>query len=205
PGTGHRSPVRCDEKHLQPHMYDRLFAGEGQRLYGHIRTRARDIPAIRLFGDRGRLDCALDRPTPPHGDTPDLGRDQIPAVQVRAVAMLLVGEGVRAPAAMGAGEAGLLPGCYPAEEGVRRRVQPRQHIVPHLAVAGRVLREGGAHPLQFALLLEAGGGAPLPAPPPGDALFEGDVVARATAPQDTLQRTLLGRRGTAWDGACPET
>src|SRR5262249_2898696 len=146
-------------------------------------------------GDRDGLDRALQRPTPPHGDPPDLVQHQETVVQVSAVAMLLVGEGVVAVPAMKAGEPRLFALGHAAEEGVIRLVQPRQHLLQHMAVEGGVLREGGAHLFAFALLLQTGGRAPLPAPPPGDALFEGDVVERATAPQDALQRTLLGRRG----------
>jgi len=106
-----------------------------------------------------------------------------------------VGEGARAPAALVAREAGLLPGCYPVKEGGIRPVQARQHIVQDLRVDGCVLREGGAHLLEFALLLQARGGAPLPAPPPRAALFEGGGVERATAPQGAVQRPLLRGRG----------
>src|SRR5262249_16455897 len=115
PWIGHSIPLSRDEKHLQPNVYARLFAGERQRLYGHIRTRERDIPPIRLFADRDRLEGALERPTPPHGDTPNLGKDQIPVVQVSAVAIPLVGEGVIPVAARVAGKPGLLAALHACE------------------------------------------------------------------------------------------
>src|SRR5262249_21233031 len=40
--------LRCDEEHLQPHVYARLTSRVGQRLSRHLGTREADIPAVRF-------------------------------------------------------------------------------------------------------------------------------------------------------------
>src|SRR5262249_25308861 len=54
-------------------------------------------PAVRLSGDGDRLDSARHRATPADRNPPHFGEGQAAAVQLGAVAVLLVGEGVRAP------------------------------------------------------------------------------------------------------------
>src|SRR5262249_84184 len=60
--------------------------------------------------------------------------------------------------------------------------------------------EGGAQVFQLRLLLEARGTHALPPAPPGDALFECDVVERAAAPHDRFH--LLGLGGCGHELVC---
>jgi len=77
---------------------------------------------------------------------------------------------------------------------LRGRVEPRQHLLQHVAMEGRVLRQLSAEVFQFRVLLRAMDRDSARSPP-GNALFQRRVVERATAPQDKLQRPLLlGRR-----------
>jgi hypothetical protein len=96
--------------------------------------------------------------------------------------------------ALVAREARLLAALHPAEERLIGPVQPRQHVLQHVAVDGGVLREFRPNGLQLGFLLVAGDGDAA-ALPGGDALLQGRVVERAAAPEHVLQRPLLGRRG----------
>src|SRR5262249_17028719 len=137
---------------------------------------------------------ALQGTRPAHRNVPALGQDQIPVIQARAVALLLVGEGVVTVPALETGKASFLPGGEAPEEGLIRLVQASQHILQDVAVDVRVFREGSAHLLQLGFLLEARRADALPAPPPRNALFERAVVERAAAPQDRFKLTLVGGR-----------
>src|SRR5690348_917250 len=184
-----------DQEHLQAQINARLLAGRRQGLGGHLHTGETDIPAVRFFGEGDGLDRAFHRPGPAYGDAPDLGQDQIAVIQPGAVVVLLAGAGVVAASALIARETGLLSRRYPLEECLIGSVQAGQHVLEDVRVDGRVLRERFADRLQFCLLLEAGGRDALPAAPPGDALLRRDVVERAAAPEDVLQRPFLLRCG----------
>src|SRR5262249_8909313 len=158
---------------------------------GDLGTGEGDVPAVGLAGDGHRLDGPHERAGPPHRDPSDFGQDQVAVVQVRAVALLLVGDRVGAVLALKAGKAGLLSTRRPAEEGVIGLVQPGQHILQHVAVDGAVLRERLAQLLQLGFLLVARGALALPAAPPGEALLQRAVVERAAAPQHLRQRLFL--------------
>jgi hypothetical protein len=86
---------------------------------------------------------------------------------------------------MKAGEAWFFTILDAAEEGLVRLVQAGQDILQHMAVDGGVFRELLTDRLQLGFLLipREGDVAALPG---GDALFQGGVVERATAPQDVL-------------------
>jgi hypothetical protein len=133
-------------------------------------------------------------PGPAHRDTPDLRQDQTAVLQTGTIALCFVGAAVPAGASLQACKARLLASGSPAEERLLRRVQPRQHILQHVAMESGVLGELGTNVLEIGVLLlpRDADVAPLPG---GDALVEGDVVERATAPQHPLQRTLLSGRG----------
>jgi hypothetical protein len=66
---------------------------------------------------------------PPHGHAADLGQDEEAIIAPRAVAILLVGEGMGAVAALKAREPRLFSIQEAAEEGVIGLVQPGQHIL----------------------------------------------------------------------------
>ena len=103
-----------------------------------------------------------------------------------------------AGAALQAWEARLLASGYPAEERVLRRVQPRQHILQHVAMQGGVVRELGTNGLELGFLLRARAA--------GQTWQRTQAVlrwSRATLERvrqrhtthDALQRTLLSGRG----------
>jgi hypothetical protein len=81
---------RRDAKDRQPDIDAGRFAGERQRRYRHVGTGARHLPAIRFFGERDSRAGADQRTTPPHGNAPELGEDQIAVIPLGAVAVLLV-------------------------------------------------------------------------------------------------------------------
>src|SRR5262249_6580706 len=104
-------------------------------------------------------------------------------------------------AAFIAREARLLSALNPAEEGLIRLVQSRQHVLQHMTMAGGVLPELGADRLQLRFLLESGDGDA--AALPGDnALLQGDVVETTAEQQDALQRSLLRRSRSSISSPC---
>src|SRR5262249_42635148 len=106
--------------------------------------------------------------------------------------ILRIGKGVRALAPLKPRNAGVLARRHAANEGLRGRVQPSEHVLEHLGLDGGIVREGGASLLEFRLLLRARDPAALAAAPPGEALLQGGGVEQATAPQYLLQRPFLG-------------
>jgi|GEM_PF-4413717 len=70
-----------------------------------------------------------------------------------------------------------------------------------MAVESFILGECGANRLELGFLLVTRDGD-MAALPSGDALLQGGVVQRATAPQRVRQRPLLGRRGTQFLFEC---
>src|SRR5262249_24382079 len=107
------------------------------------------------------------------------------------------GERGGARAALEAGTPGLRSRRHALEEGVLGAVQPRQPVLEHRTVEGGVLRERGTALLPLRFLLLAADAAPLPAPPPGQAVCQCRVVEQAAAPPHLLQRPLLAGR---WPG-----
>src|SRR5262245_4455438 len=193
-GIRDRLAIRRDEKYLQSHVDAGLASGEWQGLGGDLGTGAADVPAIRLARDGDRLDGALHRATPPHGDASDLRQHQTAVIQPGAVAVLLVGERVVALAPPEAREPRLLARLHPPEERLIGLVEACAHVLQHMAVDGRVLRHGLADGLDFCFLLVARE-RDVATCPGRDALFQGGVVKRAAAPQDALQLPLLGGGG----------
>src|SRR5215472_3106407 len=145
-------------------------------------TSNRPIPPIGFLGEGDRLDGALDRPGPAHGKAPDLGEHQSAVLQPGAVALLLVGKRVVTVLALEAGAARLLPMLDTAKERLIRRVQPRQHILQDMGVVRTVLWPLSAQCLELGFLLGAAH-REATLSPQRDALLQGGVVARATAPQ----------------------
>src|SRR5258708_34190421 len=83
---------------------------------------------------------------------------------------------------------------HAAGEGLIGLGQPGQHILQHVRVDGGVVGQVGAQVLELRFLLVAARGHAALAVE-GDALFQGGVVERATAPQDSSKRTFLVGRG----------
>jgi hypothetical protein len=143
----------------------------------HVGAGDADVPAVGL-ADRDRLRRALKGTRPPHHDAPDFGEDQVAVIELRTVADLLVGERVEAVAALEAREASLLTPLHAAEEGLVGLIQPRQHVLQHVAVDGGVLGERRPDVLEFRFLLVARDGH-VAALIGGNALFEGNIVELA--------------------------
>jgi hypothetical protein len=131
---------------------------------------------------------------PVDADVPKLGEHQHPVRQPRAVAILLETERMVAVLALEAREARFLAPFEPAEEGLIGLVEPREHILQHVAVDGGVLGKRGADILEFGVLREPRDGdrAALPG---GDTLLQRRVGERAAAHEDALKLPLLGGRG----------
>jgi hypothetical protein len=127
-------------------------------------------------------------------DTPELGQDERSIVEPRAVAILLETERMVAGAALKAREARFLAPRDAPEEGLIRLVEPREHVVQDMGVEGGVLGKLRTDGLELGFLREARNGD-MAAPPGSDTLLQGGVVELAAAPQDFLQRPLLGGRG----------
>ena len=174
--------VRRDEEHLQSDVDAGLFAGERQRLGGHLGTREADVPPIGLARDRDGLDPALHWAGPTHRDTANFRQDEVAVIEASAVAIFLVGEGVPAGAALEAREARLLASRHPPEERLIGPVEPGQHVLQDVAVEGGVLRHVRTDILQLGFLLVARD-RDVAALPGGDALLQGGVGERATAPE----------------------
>src|SRR5260221_6515800 len=115
--------VRRDEEYLQAHIDAGLLTRLRQWLDGHLVAGEVDVPAVRLIGDSDGLGCAFDGTGPADGDAPNLGEDQIAILEPRPVAILFVGEGVVAVAALKPWEARLFAIREPAEERLIGRVQ----------------------------------------------------------------------------------
>src|SRR5216683_3207165 len=191
--VGNLAPIRQGRERFQAEVNARLLASEGQRLDGHVRTRERDVPAVRFPADRDGLGCALNGTGPMDTDAPNLRQGEEAIIQPGAIAVLLEGEAVEAVAALEAWEAGLLAPLHAAEERLVGLVEAGEHILEDVGVDGRVFGERGAHGLQFSFLLKAGDGSVAPLPG-GDALLQRGVVEIAAPPEHVVQRPLLGRR-----------
>ena len=81
----------------------------GKRLRGHLGARAGAVPAIRLTRAGEGLGGAHTGTAPAHRTAAHLGQDHVPIIQVGAVAVLLIGEGMVAVASLEAREARFLP------------------------------------------------------------------------------------------------
>src|SRR5262249_874117 len=103
-------------------------------------------------------------------------------------------KGVVAPAALEPGKPRFLAVQETTEERLVGAVKPSEHVLEEMRMDGGILWEGGPQVLELGFLLETGGCSALPAPPPSEALLQRRVVKGAAAPQDLLQRPLLGRR-----------
>ncbi len=181
---------------LQAEIDPRLLGSRLQRVCRHLGTGDGDIPAVRLFRDSDGLGRALDGARPLYAEAPNLGEDERAVIQPCPVTVFFVGERAVAIAIapFEAREAGLLAALYPPEERLLGLVQPRQHVLQHMAVDRgvlRILRPDGLQ-LGFLLVAREGDTASLPG---GDALLQGRGVEGAAAPQDNLQCPLLGRSG----------
>src|SRR5262249_36561909 len=190
----HDLAVGGDEKDLQPDINARLSSGGWQGLGRYLRTGAADVPAVGLTREGDGLGRAPKGTGPAHHNAANLGQDQVPLLQLGAVAVLLIGERVVAMASLEAWEPRFLTSDNPTEEGLIRLVQAGQHSLQHVAMKGGVFGERGADVLQLCFLLEARGALALAASPPGDALFQRAVVECAAAPEHLVQRPLLGGR-----------
>src|SRR5262249_50465120 len=144
--------------------------------------------------NRDGLGRADERATPAHGHPPDFGEDEKAVVQPRTpmVSNLGIGEGVVSSAALKTRKARRLARLYPPEKGLIGALDAQQHVLQDLGVDLCILWAGRLQVGKFRLLLVVAGTRALPALPPGLALLQGAVVERPTAPQDRLQRLLLG-------------
>ena len=87
-------PVGEGGERFNPQVDAGLLSSWRQGSYWHINTGEADIPAIGFPAERDSLGRALQGARPAHGDAPNLGQDQEAIVERRAIAELLVGEGV---------------------------------------------------------------------------------------------------------------
>src|SRR5262249_20595829 len=117
PRVGDGVPVRREKKDREAHVdaVSRPLSGRG--AVGTRHTRERDRAPIRCFAERDGLAGALEGPTPPHGNAPDLAQDEGAVVETGAVALRLVGERVGAVLAVEAGKPRLLAVVDAAEAG----------------------------------------------------------------------------------------
>ncbi len=189
--VGDWAPIGERGKGLQAKINPCLLTSRRQGRARHVGTKDGDIPAVGLPRDRHRLGRALQRAGPMDADAPEFVQDQGAVIQPGAVATLLEREAVKAGASLEAWEAGFLAALYPAKERLVGLVEAGEHVLEDVAVDGSIVRERGAHGLQFGRLVEARDGdmAPLPR---GDALLQRGVVEIATAPEHCVQRLLLG-------------
>src|SRR5262249_10964778 len=162
-----------------------------------LRDRSRHTlePVYALPCDGSRCVRGAPAGVPWRADAPQDGDACYPSyAERRAAAILLEGEGMEAIAALEAREARPLAPVHPTEERLRGHIQSGQHVLQEVRVDGSILRQLGADGLQLRFLLKARD-RDVAALPGRDALFEGDVVKRATAHQCTLQFPLqLGSR-----------
>ena len=98
-------PIGRDEEDLQPKINARLVSGGRERLRGHVGAGEDGVPAVCFFGDRDGFGRAIQRATPTDARRPIFDEHEKTIIQSRAVAILLVGEGVIAIAALEAREA----------------------------------------------------------------------------------------------------
>src|SRR5262249_43826543 len=147
--------VRKRGERLNTEVYPGLLSSGRERLHWHIRAGEGRVPAVGLVRDRDRLGRAFDGSAPMDTDTPDLGQNEKAVVQPRAVAILLVGEGVVAVPALESWEARFLAPLDATDEGLMRLVQPREYVLQDVGVDGRVLQHRGADVFQFGFLLIA--------------------------------------------------
>src|SRR5262245_25713817 len=195
PGILHPLPRWRDEKYLQPPLSTRLLARRREGLGEPLRAGAGDVPAVGRLGDGAPLNGPHEQAAPAPRATAHLGEHQEARVHAGPVALRVGGERVGAGAALEAGQARLLPRHHAVEERRGGSVPAGQHVVPHLAVPGGIRREHLTDVRALGFLLLARDRAALPPSPPGTALLQRGMVARAAAPQDPLQRSLLGGRG----------
>jgi hypothetical protein len=187
----HSLPFCRHQKHLQPNVSTRLFAGMGQWLGRHMGTGEGPLPAIRLLAKGDGLGGALKPTMATNGNASNLRQAEHPAIQDRAVAILGIGEGVLAVSTLEARIARRLPSGDSAEARLIRLVHPAQNVLQDLGMHRALFRETGFEVRQLRGLLGVGGADALPTSPPRAALFQGTVVEHATAPYDRFQRVFL--------------
>jgi hypothetical protein len=88
---------------LDAKVYTGFLPGWWERHDWHIGAGDADIPAVRIFGNGDSLGRPRERATPPHGNSANLGENEKPIVQPRAILELRVGEAIVAVAPMDAG------------------------------------------------------------------------------------------------------
>src|SRR4029077_8688963 len=90
--------IREGGERLKAEVNPGYLSSRRQGLYRRLSARETDVPTVCFPADGDGLDRSLCRATPTDGDTPNLGEDQEPILQGRAVAILLVSERVVASA-----------------------------------------------------------------------------------------------------------
>jgi len=160
------------------------------------------LPASGLPTEGARLDGAHTGAGPAHGHAADLGAHPSAGVQVGAVALLLVGEGVGVLAspprdARGARRLAVSPVCTrrkTAWQVVSKRASTSCSTwLGRAAYAGNAARRSVSSASCWKRV--ARGPCPRRPAPPGDPLLPGGGGAHAAAPEHLLQRPLLrGRR-----------
>src|SRR5262249_9271185 len=171
-------------------LYAGFLAGRWQGVSRHLGTGDRDVPPIRLVCDSNGLWGTFQGAGPMDGNPLDLRQDQMPIIQGGPVAILFAGEAVPAVVPFEAWEARLLAPLHPTEEGVIGLVQPRQHILQHVAVDRGVRRELRADDRELGFLLVARD-RDVATLPGSDAVFQGDIVEGAAAPEYLVHHPLL--------------
>src|SRR5262245_2925886 len=138
-------PIRKRGERLDPKVYAGFLSGWGQGLTWRVSARETHVPAVRFFADRDGLGRALNWARPADGDAPDLRQNQKPVVQCRAVAELLVGNGVPAVARLIAWEARFLACFHPAKECLIGLIKTRWRVLQDVAMDSRIRRKRRAN------------------------------------------------------------
>src|SRR6516162_2999985 len=125
---------------LDAEVYAGFLPGWWERHDWHIGAKDADIPAVRIFGNGDSLGRPLERATPPHGNSANLGENEEAIVQPRAILELWVGEAIVAVSAMEARIAWCLAILDPTEECLEGPFHPQDDILQDLAVDLAILR-----------------------------------------------------------------
>src|SRR5271165_3649532 len=140
-GQSHEPEIDADRF---PSLRQRLrlldLAGEG------------DEPLARPAEDTGRLDRPFELAVPADGDPADAKEVEATAIDLKAVAVLLVAEPRESIPDLEPGIAGILPGLDPAKERLERLVQVGHDVLENVAVDVQSIGTGGFLHLDLAKL-----------------------------------------------------
>src|SRR5689334_6658082 len=166
---------------LNAKVYPALLSCEREWLRWNLGAGDARVPSIRFPTDRDRLGDAFQWTMEPNADATNLREANYGSIQDSAIAVLRKGEAIVASPALEAWIARCLTSCDAAEERLEGAVKPQDDILQDVSVnlTERWTRrfESG----QFGLLLVITSPNALSAFPPEFALFQCDIVERATS------------------------